>query len=102
MNVDVNIDIYFKPYRVAHQVLALDSCVYLPARLLLLWHTPKQLGAELGLAGKDKISGVNTKNPQRGRLVSYRASSSASQGEKSESWKHCGTPAHCISADTIG
>ena len=102
MNVDVNIDIYFKPRRAAHQVLALQRYICLPARQLVLWHRLKQLGAERGLAGKDKTSGVNTKNPQRSRLVSYHASSSASQEEKSESWKHCGAPAYCASADALG
>jgi len=102
MNVYVNIDIHFKPRRVAHQLLALQRYICLPARQPMLWHTLKQLGVELGLAGEDKISGVNTKNPQRSRLVSYCASSSASREKKSESWNHCGAPARCVSADTWG
>lgn len=57
MNIDANIDIYFK----LCWVLAFQRYVCLPAKQLVFWSVLKQQGAELGLAGKDKISGFPLK-----------------------------------------
>lgn len=102
MNVDVSIDIFFRSHRVALQVFALQRYICLPDRQLMFWHMLKQLGAELVLAGKDKISHIDTKIPQQSKLVSYCASSSAYQEERSEPWKHCVAPAHYTSAGALG
>lgn len=63
MNVDDNTDIYFRPHKAAHQALAHQRYISLPARQVVLWLLLEQLGAELIPTSKEKISGMNTRNP---------------------------------------
>lgn len=53
MNVDDNTDTYFKPREAAHQVLAHQRYICLPATQVVLWLTLEQRGAELMLSGKE-------------------------------------------------